>query len=142
VHDLPPSLTAHASYLLSKAGKSARSRVAADLAADDLRLWHPAILAALADFGPHAQRELAARLNLDASDVVKALDELDARGWTERTRDPADRRRHRVDITAAGRLALSGILAATSRVDDELLKPLSPRQREQFRRLLRKIADA
>ena len=41
------------------------------------------VLAALDDFGPHVQRELASRLGVDPSDMVKVLDELTARAIAE-----------------------------------------------------------
>ncbi|MEV6331607.1 MarR family transcriptional regulator [Streptomyces sp. NPDC051909] len=43
-----------------------------------------AVLAALADFGPHAQREPVVRLGVDASDMTKVIDQLAAAGWVER----------------------------------------------------------
>src|SRR4051794_20837544 len=99
----PPSLTALTTYLLSRTGKTARSRLATRFAARNLRLWHHAGLAALADFGPHAQRELAVRLAIDPSDMAKILDDLSATGSGDRVRDPADRRRLTVTLTDAGR---------------------------------------
>ena len=138
---LPPSLLELDAYLLSKIGKDARRRVATRLAERELRLWHLAVLAALDDFGPHVQRELASRLNLDPSDVVKVLDELAARGHVERTRDPADRRRVQARLTPTGRAALTEMLAEARAVDEALLAPLTPAEREQLHGLLARVLD-
>jgi DNA-binding MarR family transcriptional regulator len=138
---LPPSLLELDAYLLSKIGKEARRRTAVRLAERELRLWHLAVLAALDDFGPHVQRELAVRLGLDPSDVVKVLDELTVRGHVERTRDPADRRRVQARLTPDGRVALAELLAEARTTDEDLLAPLDPAEREQLHGLLRRVLD-
>ncbi|MFG1806745.1 MarR family winged helix-turn-helix transcriptional regulator [Streptomyces sp. NPDC049040] len=135
----PPTLTALTTYLLSRTGKTARGRLAAELAEDGLRLWHMAVLAALADFGPHSQRDLADRLTIDPSDIVKILDDLTAAGHVTRTRDPADRRRVQVRLTPAGRTALDGLLTRAEAVQADLLAPLEPAERATLHDLLSRI---
>ncbi|MFI9273684.1 MarR family winged helix-turn-helix transcriptional regulator [Kitasatospora sp. NPDC052896] len=135
----PPSLLDLTTYLLSKTGKAARLRLAERLAERDLRLWHMAVLAALADHGPHVQRELATRLAIDPSDVVKVLDGLAAAGQVERARDTADRRRVLVTLTTEGRTALDQLRAEAREVQDELLAPLTTDERAQLHGLLRKV---
>ncbi|NUR26815.1 MAG: winged helix-turn-helix transcriptional regulator [Catenulispora sp.] len=135
----PPSLTALTTYLLSRTGKTARSRLGARFAARDLRLWHHAVLAALADFGPHAQRELAVRLAIDPSDMAKILDDLSALGSVDRARDPADRRRLTVTLTDEGRALLAELDAEAAAVQEEVLAALSGEEREQLNVLLAKV---
>ncbi|MFI6581151.1 MarR family winged helix-turn-helix transcriptional regulator [Embleya sp. NPDC050493] len=135
----PPTLTALTTYLLSRVGKTARGRLADRLAGRGLRLWHMAVLAALADFGPHAQRDLAARLAIHPSDVVKVLDELAVAEWVERVRDPKDRRRVRVSLTAAGRIALAELEADAREVQDRLLEPLNASERGVLNELLLRV---
>ncbi|MFI0943542.1 MarR family winged helix-turn-helix transcriptional regulator [Streptomyces sp. NPDC021020] len=138
----PPTLTALTTYLLSKTGKAARGRLAAQLAAQGLRLWHMAVLAALADFGPHTQRELAERLTIDPSDMVKVLDDLTAAGHVTRTRDPADRRRVRVALTGSGTAALAAQVTQAESVQSALLAPLTPQERATLHALLLRIHEA
>ncbi|KUJ65390.1 MarR family transcriptional regulator [Streptomyces albus subsp. albus] len=126
-------------YLLSKIGKAARGRLAERLAARGLRLWHMAVLAALVDFGPHAQRELAERLAVHASDIAKVVEDLAAAGYVARTRDPADRRRVTVTVTDAGRAALAELDAEAREVQDEILAPLADEERAQLAGLLRRV---
>src|ERR1700754_5365712 len=52
------------------------------------------------------QQELGASLMVDPNNCVLLLNELDDHGYVERQRDPQDRRRHIVVITAAGLKAL------------------------------------
>ncbi|SEL13966.1 MarR family winged helix-turn-helix transcriptional regulator [Streptacidiphilus jiangxiensis] len=135
----PPSLSALTTYLLSRTGKTARTRLAERLTERHLRLWHMAVLAALADFGPHAQRDLARRLSIDPSDTAKVVEELGALGYVERTRDPADRRRVLVAVTGTGRVALAELQAEAEAVQDELLAPLTPAEREQLAGMLGRV---
>lgn len=139
---LPPSLLDLTAYLLSKLGKQARSATGDRLAARGLRLWHFAVLAALADFGPHIQRDLAARLGIDASDVVKVVDDLADDGYAERARDLADRRRITVTLTPAGRGALTELQAEAKAADEVLLTPLSVAERVQLHALLLRVFAA
>lgn len=57
-----------------------------------------------------AQIDVAKVGGYDQTALVCILDDFEARGWATRARDPSDRRRHRVEITDAGREALSGLL--------------------------------
>ncbi|MER5639016.1 MarR family winged helix-turn-helix transcriptional regulator [Kitasatospora sp. NPDC002227] len=135
----PPSLTTLTTYLLSRTGKSARTRFTARLADRGLRLWHMAVLAALADFGPHSQRELAERLAIDPSDIVKILDELGTGGHVERARDTTDRRRFSVSLTDPGRALLATLTAEAEQVQEQVLAPLSPTERAQLHTLLARL---
>ncbi|MGE7434910.1 MarR family winged helix-turn-helix transcriptional regulator [Kitasatospora sp. NPDC001175] len=137
--ETPPSLTALTTYLLSKVGKTARTRLAERLAEHGQRLWHMAVLAALADFGPHAQRDLAARLGIDPSDMVKIVDELATAGQVERNRDQTDRRRVSVTLTPAGRSALAALTAEANAVQDAVLAPLTEPERAQLHALLTRV---
>jgi DNA-binding MarR family transcriptional regulator len=139
---LPPRLLATPSYVLSLLGRAVRAGSVEAIAASELRLGHIATLAALADFGPTSQRDLGARLGQDPSDVVSLLDDLQRRDLIARERDPEDRRRHRVSITAAGRRALTTAERAVARREDALLSALSEREREQLHRLAAKALAA
>jgi DNA-binding MarR family transcriptional regulator len=135
--ELPPTLLGLTTYVLSKIGKTARGQMAARLAGGGQRMWHLAVLAALADFGPQAQRELATRLAIDPSDVVKVLDDLS--GDVARARDPADRRRVTVTITDQGRRELDRLMDEARAAQDELLAPLDRAERAQLHALLSRV---
>lgn len=98
-----------------------------------------AVLAALADFGPHAQRDLVQRLGIDPSDLAKVADQLAAAGYVERVRDPADRRRVSVSVTDAGRALLAELDARARAVQDEVLAPLDARERQLLHGLLLRV---
>jgi DNA-binding MarR family transcriptional regulator len=82
------------------------------------------------------QRQLAETLCIDANNTVILLNELEAAGWVVRERDPADRRRHVVRLTEAGRAAYEGALAARDGIEDDVLGPLDAGERQQLHDLL------
>jgi DNA-binding MarR family transcriptional regulator len=73
---------------------------------------------------------------MDANNVVLLLNELEDRGNIARRRDPADRRRHRVELTAAGRHALHRAERAQESIEDEVLGALDSEERAILWRLL------
>ncbi|MGW8567202.1 MarR family winged helix-turn-helix transcriptional regulator [Isoptericola sp. NPDC055881] len=135
----PPTLTGLSTYLLAQTGKRARARLADRLGARGLRLWHLAVLAALDDFGPQSQRDVGARFGIHASDVTKVVDELAERDLVSRERDPADRRRVVLALTAPGRTLLGGLRQDAAAVQDEVLAALTPEEREVLHGLLLRV---
>jgi DNA-binding MarR family transcriptional regulator len=103
-----------------------------------MRLRQFLVLSYLNERSPSRQQDLCETLMLDANNCVLLLNELEDAGWTQRTRDPGDRRRHVVEITPTGREALARARAAQNTLEDEVLGALDPEEREQLRALLRK----
>lgn len=88
------------------------------------------------------QQELETALVMDANSVVLILNELEARQFSVRRRDPQDRRRHLVEITPAGRRALEKADRAREALEDELLAPLSADERKNLRSLIERVLAA
>jgi DNA-binding MarR family transcriptional regulator len=87
---------------------------------------------------PLPQQRLAEDLCIDANNTVILLNELERLGWIVRERDPADRRRHLVVMTDAGREAYTRAQQSRDVVEDEVLGPLSPEERQTLHDLLAK----
>jgi MarR family transcriptional regulator, lower aerobic nicotinate degradation pathway regulator len=105
-----------------------------------LRPRHLIALSVLHERGPLSQQALGEALSLDPSNVVGLLNELEERGLVARQRDPADRRRHIVSLSAKGASELATSDAERARIEDELLAALSPAERAQLRDLLTRAA--
>src|SRR6202162_6598286 len=91
--------------LLTRLSKQVYRRSSEELLGMHLRLLMT--LSYLRDHDGAPQQELAEALCMDANNVVLLLNELEDRGYVARRRDPDDRRRHLVDLTPAGRRAMS-----------------------------------
>jgi DNA-binding MarR family transcriptional regulator len=74
---------------------------------------------------PALQQQLCESLWLDPNNCVLLLNELEEMGYVERRRDPTDRRRHVVDITRAGKVALGRAVRAQESLGDELFAALT-----------------
>jgi DNA-binding MarR family transcriptional regulator len=87
------------------------------------------------------QQELENALFMDANSVVLILNELEAAQFSIRKRDPQDRRRHIVEMTAAGRHAIERADKARESLEDEVLAPLSAEERNTLRKLVQRVLD-
>ena len=137
----PAMLMAKPSWLISEVSRLAHPLLAGQLATAGSRGYHYRLLAALAEFGPASQASLGRRTGMDRSDVAAAVNELAVRGLTQRAPDPADRRRNVISITPAGTAHLRRLDELLAGVQDELLAPLSPAERQQLIRLLNRILE-
>ena len=92
--------------------------------------------------GGVSQQELETALLIDANSVVLLLNELEAAGLSIRRRDPNDRRRHLVELTAAGRVAVDRAEKARESLEDAILADFSGEERATMKALLRRVLDA
>lgn len=127
--------------LLSRLARAANSALAGALERIGLRAVHFAILHRLAEGGPSSQADLAGALRLQPSNLVRVLDELEDAELIARDRDPEDRRRQVVVISAAGAVILRKAEAAAERVEAELLSSLTPAEQAELGRLLGRVAS-
>ncbi|WP_019634608.1 MarR family winged helix-turn-helix transcriptional regulator [Actinomadura atramentaria] len=118
---------------------SGRDAAAARPPRDRVRWPHLLVLACLVSDGPTSQKRVSDRLRMDAADLVGIVDDLEAAGYAERRRDPADRRRHAVDATPEGRAFFHDDLGRRERFNDHLFAALTPAEVEQFRGLVLKV---
>ncbi|RFU37017.1 MarR family transcriptional regulator [Actinomadura logoneensis] len=138
----PPRMLGVTTYALARAGRLGRARMARMMGEHGLGLWHFAVLSALDDtVEPPSQRDLGARLGIDPSDLVDVVGSLAERGLLRRDRDPSDRRRYVVALTAEGRTELEAVTGRAADLDGELLAALDPSERAVFADMLRRVLD-
>ena len=82
------------------------------------------------------QRTLGEHLQLDRSTIADVSRRLEQRGYIERDRDPADRRRNILRLTPGGRAALATMQPRVRRVNRILVSALSEADRAELHRLL------
>jgi DNA-binding MarR family transcriptional regulator len=117
-------------------------RRAAEDALGSLRPRHLTALTLLDERGPTGQQSLAEVLSLDPSNVVGLLNDLEKRGFVVRRRDPADRRRHIVELSADGRTALDRASAELTRIEDELFAALNGTERHALEAMVHRVVAA
>jgi DNA-binding MarR family transcriptional regulator len=107
-----------------------------------LRLKQYAALRQLRDNGQMPQQSMCVAMMMDANNLVLLLNELESLGFVIRRRDPADRRRHIVELTDAGGQALMRAEQGMNGIEDELLRGLDGDERATLRALLQRAVEA
>jgi DNA-binding MarR family transcriptional regulator len=94
------------------------------------------VLAYLARVEGSNQSALADLMDMEPITLSRHLDRMEADGLTERRRDPADRRAHRLYLTDAGRKLISAFRTATADVMSGALEGVSEREIESITDIL------
>src|SRR5918994_3476439 len=141
----PPSVLeerlASPGLLLALLGQHAMRRLRAAHTATGLTPRQFQLLGLLHDNGPMGQRELGTEMGIDPSILVTMLNPLEESGFITRERDAADRRRHIVLLTNAGKKQLTRAARAQREAEDVLFAVFDDGQREELRRLLIVLRD-
>jgi DNA-binding MarR family transcriptional regulator len=135
---VPSSARENTGLLLSFLGSAITDAADDRLAAARLTGREYSILSILESDGPGSQAELARLLGKVPAMVVSAVDALEQRGFVARERDPDDRRRTRVVLTAAGRRALARGHEIADATVAAILPGLSADERVELHRLLQR----
>jgi DNA-binding MarR family transcriptional regulator len=138
---LPEELLASTTFLLKRLGFAAKERGFKAYEELGLHPYHYAILLALDEGGHETQGAIADALGYDRGQLVGLLDELEERKLIERRRDPDDRRRHLVQMTAEGKRTLRRLRTVARELEDDFLEPLSAAEREKLHALLVRLAE-
>jgi DNA-binding MarR family transcriptional regulator len=133
---IQPKPTHRAAALIDHLARRMRLRAESAIAPLGLRPRHLLALTVLRDRGGSTQQALSTTLQIDSTNLVGLLNELEADKLIERRRSSEDRRRHIVELTPAGAKRLAKAEFALAAVEDEVLGGLDDEQRETLYRLL------
>lgn len=89
-----------------------------------------------------SQKALAEHAAVEQPTMANTLKRMERDGLIMRRPDPNDGRAKLVVLTPAARQKLRGVRAAGHAVNDLALAPLSPAERRQYLKLLRKVIGA
>jgi DNA-binding MarR family transcriptional regulator len=128
-------------FALGQLYRSAHARISADLAAVGESLSTYYVLATLSEYGELSQQQVCDHIEMDRSDMVRLIDDLEARGNVLRGRDPHDRRRHRLTLTPAGSKALHRCEEILAAATDVVFAHLTADERRTFHRLTLRALD-
>ncbi len=137
---LAPDRCAPAASLVARLGRWAAGQFRASLRPVGLKPRHLATLLELRE-APRTQQALAEAVGTDAAQLVGLLNDLESEGLVVRRRDPADRRRHIVEISERGRARVAEADRAVTSVEERLLTGLDAAQRSALLALLGHLAE-
>ena len=132
-------LMADPGFLLSRVGAAIRAGFKEVLAGWGIRPLQYLIMLILDTASGSSQQELCAAAGIDSGNMVDLLDGLEALGYAARARDPGDRRRYLVTITARGRTALGELRQAVAEYNRGVLSPLTEAERRLLAGTLGKL---
>jgi DNA-binding MarR family transcriptional regulator len=134
--------TAHRSAaLLDHLARLSRARSESALAPLGLRPRHLIALTLLRDHGGTTQQNLAGMLQVDRTNLVGLLNDLEKTGLIARLRAEDDRRRHIVTLTDDGAQRLNEAECAIAAAENETLSALDADERETLYRLLQRATS-
>ncbi|HKA05414.1 MAG TPA: MarR family transcriptional regulator [Acidimicrobiales bacterium] len=127
---------------ISRLSRGIDRRLDVVFGAHGLEAWEYDVLASLRRSGPPYELtagELLDALMITSGAVTNRIDRLEARGYVRRRKSSEDKRVVLIRLTAAGRAAIDA--AAPDHLANEagILADLSPTDRRQLERLLRKV---
>jgi DNA-binding MarR family transcriptional regulator len=111
------------------------------LKAHGLSMWGYSVLLALDHYSSmRTQAALADAIGADKTRIIPTLDELQEKGYIERTPDPDDRRVRLLAITESGRAVKDAAQEEIQRGEERWLGKLSAGDRRVFLRVLRELS--
>jgi DNA-binding MarR family transcriptional regulator len=137
---LPKELVSSTAFLLAKVGFAVKMRMLDELEQVGCGVYEYGVLAILGEGAQKTQAAIADALSVDRSQLVHVLDTLEGDGLVERKRDPKDRRRHTVSMTAEGKLRLVKLRSVVNDIERSFLEPLEDESRKALYESLLRVA--
>jgi DNA-binding MarR family transcriptional regulator len=137
-----PEFTQHAGFLLAQLGRAVTRSYRCALSPIGLKPRETQALLRLRDDGAMSQQALGAALDIDASNLVALLNDLEAESLISRSRDPEDRRRHVVEVSKRGTKLLDEVERAAAEVEDQFFDALDEDERVALQGLLARVAQS
>jgi len=138
---LAKELLASTVFLMARLGFAIKGRALEEFEAAGFSMYQYSVLAMVGEESRTSQAAIADALQLDRSQLVGVLDSLEEQGLIERRRDPVDRRRHMVSLTAEGKRQLVRLRAIGKRLEETFLAPLDEKERAKLHDTLLKVAS-
>ncbi len=128
-------------HLIRRAQQISTALFTEECAGFDLTSVQYAALYAIAMNPQVDATRLSALIAFDRSTIGDVLERMEAKGWIERTPSDQDRRAKLVRLSPAGRRLLRKVTPAVRRVQERMLAPLPPADRDTIIRLLARLAE-
>ena len=127
-------------HLLHRASQRADGLFTRQIRPSDLTPRQFVVLQAVAHKNGLSQTDIMAVTGIDRSSTAELVRTLVTNGWLKRRRTRRDARVYAVRITSSGRQMLEAGMSATRAAEDELLLPVSEKERLVLVNLLMLVA--
>lgn len=136
---MPAAVRGSAGFLVKQVADLFRHRFEAVMSAERLHPRQYLLLVVLRDEGTMPQQALGARVGMDRTTTMQAVQRLAEAGLVAREDDPADRRVYRLKLTAEGRRVVDRLESRLQKAESQLLAPLNAEGRQAFRAQLEAV---
>ncbi len=126
-------------YRLKRAYMQIQPEAQRVLAEDDLRVVSFSCLSIIADNAGIVQSELADALQMERSNLVVIIDELEQRGLVTRKKVPTDRRRYALTATLRGRRLRDRAAQKVRTAEDQIIGRLDDKDRAHLMAVLERL---
>jgi DNA-binding MarR family transcriptional regulator len=126
-------------YVLRHTYKAMSRRLAAELAGAGIAFKHYYYLRALFETDGISQVELSERVGVDQSTVVTVIDTLARQKIVERRKDPSDRRKALIYLTAKGKSLRRPMKAAIDATHVDALRGVTTADLKAFRNVAERV---
>lgn len=134
----PEALTRSPSFQIERVRRATKDEVERSLATLGTTMREFWVLTCTLEHAA-SQTQLSELLAIDASDMVRLVDSLEAHGWVARERDAADRRRQIVIPTKKGTKIHAQLAETVAAAEDRALDATTTKQLKQLRKLSQAI---
>jgi DNA-binding MarR family transcriptional regulator len=138
----PARVTDHPGYLLKRAQAALHAGMAGALREHGATLAQYAVLTALDEEPGLSNADLARRAFVTPQTMNQVLRELEQKEWVTRHPHPGHARILQADLTRTGRTALRACHRAADVVEEQMLAPLTPSDRQHFAATLQACIEA
>ena len=132
-------LERQAGFLIRRAQQRAVELFMEEMSEYDVTPRQFSLLVKLAELGEASQNHLGRLVAMDAATTAGVVTRLAKQRLIAFERDPADRRRRVLRLTAAGEKLVRQMRAQAPDVTRRILQPLAPAERKTFLQLLEKL---
>lgn len=139
--ELEVGLDSHLGLALRYAYQRAVATMSEAIRDSSLTAMQVSVLARLHERGPMTQNRLGRSLGMEPANVRDVVQRLARRGLVTLDPVPDDRRALLISMTAPGRDLFAEVWPRAEAANQRTLSLLSPREREQLRDMLRRLAD-
>ncbi|AFM13676.1 MarR family winged helix-turn-helix transcriptional regulator [Turneriella parva] len=127
---------------LMRCADTVQGILARNAEANGLTLSQLGVLEILLHLGPQNQKDLAGKILRSGANMTTIIDNLEKRDFVRRSRDEADRRTIRVELTATGESLISAIFPLHMNNIYRMMGALNKEELETLANLTRKLGLA
>lgn len=91
--------------------------------------------------GKASQKELAEKMNVKESTIVRLIDRLEKEDYVERVKEPQNRRITYIVLTDSGKNRITELIPEGEKMRDSISKDITDEEFEIFNRVLQKMID-